>query len=365
MHRSFRALRHTTDRRMRLLVLGGTVFLGRHTVEAALARGHEVTIFTRGQHGNPWGAKVEQRLGNRDPRNDAGLASLERGAWDAVIDTSGYLPRCVRASAELLAQRAPFYLFVSSMSVYADASRPGVNEDAPLASLPDPATEAVAEHYGALKAACEAVVREVYGEPCALVRPGLIVGPHDPTDRFAYWPARFRAPDLLGDRPARAVVPAPASRPIQVIDARDLAGWMLDVVESGTRGVYNACSRAGQWTMGDLVDALGAGDAGVTPAWLDDEMLIEHGVTPWTGLPLWLPLDDPEHRGFFAFDCERAHRAGLRSRPLVDTVDDTAAWLATRDAAGTFAHLLGADAERALLAGHGTRGGGSVPSSGV
>ncbi len=348
---------------MRLLVLGGTVFLGRHTVEAALARGHEVAVFTRGRHGNPWGARVEARTGDRDPRRDPGLASLAEGTWDAVIDTSGYVPRCVRASADLLAARAAFCLFVSSMSVYADASVPHVDEDAPLARLSDPDTEAVAEHYGALKAACEAVVQEVFADRCAIVRPGLIVGPHDPTDRFAYWPARFRAPALLGHRPHRAVVPGPATRAIQLIDARDLATWMLDVAEKRVRGTFNACSRAGQWTMGDLVAAMRAGNAAADPAWIDDATLTACGVTPWTGLPLWLPQDDPEHRGFFAFDCERAHEAGLRTRALAETVDATAAWLATRDPAGTFANVLGTDAERAILAAHDATTAAGVPSS--
>jgi nucleoside-diphosphate-sugar epimerase len=187
---------------MRLLVLGGTRFLGRHLVEAALARGDDVTIFTRGRLPLPWGDRVTALAGDRDPQLAPGLDALAGGAWDAVVDCSGYVPRIVEASARLLAARTNRYVFVSSMSVYAKTEQPGMDERTAVATLDDPATEQVMEHYGALKAACEAVVERIFAERATNVRPGLIVGPLDGTDRFGYWVARFVHPSLLGDRAA-------------------------------------------------------------------------------------------------------------------------------------------------------------------
>lgn len=337
---------------MKLLVLGGTRFLGRHLVEAALARGDDVTIFTRGRTPVPWPGRVAALTGDRDPRIAPGLASLEAGTWDAVVDCSGYVPRAVEAGARLLAERVGRYVFVSSMSVYVKTERPGMDETTPLASLADPAAEAVTgETYGALKAGCEAAVERVFGARATNVRPGLIVGPFDPTDRFGYWVARFVRPDLLGDRPARAVVPAPPERPVQFIDARDLAAWLLDIAARDLPGAFNACSPAWQWRMSTLVQALrAAAPASPRPTWIDDDELVAHGVTPWTGLPLWLPSSEPDSGGFMTMDCSRAERAGLATRPLADTVRDTADWLVARDDAGAWKNVLTADAERAILA---------------
>jgi 2'-hydroxyisoflavone reductase len=337
---------------MKLLVLGGTRFLGRHVVDAALARGDAVTIFTRGRQINPWGAAVTALTGNRDPGIEPRLSALDQGTWDAAIDISGYVPRLVRASAELLAPRVGRYLFVSTFSVYADASRPGLTEDTAVGTLDDPATEEVAKHYGPLKAACERVVTEVFGGRATIVRPGLIVGPFDPTDRFAYWVARFVHPRLLGDRPASAVVPAPRERPVQFIDARDLAAWMLALLAGHTAGTFNGCAPARQWTFGDLVDALSkaGGAAGPRPAWIAEAMLLEMKVTPWTGLPLWIPGTFEDMRGFMEVDCTKAQRSGLGTRALAATIADTAAWLAQRDNAGAWNDVLSADVEREVLA---------------
>ena len=338
---------------MRLLVLGGTRFLGRHLVDAALERGHDVTTFTRGRINAPWGERVKALVGDRDPRVAPGLAALDAGEWDAVVDTSGYVPRCVKAAAGLLAGRAGHYAFVSSMSVYADASRPGLDESAPVARLDDPAGEDVAAHYGALKACCEDEVRAAFRDRALVARPGLIVGPHDPTDRFAYWVARFLRPELLGARAAKAVVPAPAERPVQFIDARDLAVWLVAAAEARTRGTFNACSPAGMFTMGTLVDALvraaRALGRDIAPGWLDDATLVGHGVEPWTGLPLWIPGTDAGFAGFMEFDCSRAQGNGLRIRPLAQTIDDTAAWLAERSNEGAWRHVLSAAKEQELL----------------
>ena len=336
---------------MKLLVLGGTRFLGRHVVEAALARGHAVTVFTRGRLPVPWGTRVTALAGDRDPRVGTGLAALAEGTWDAVVDTSGYVPRIVGASAELLAPRVGRYLFVSSVSVYADSSRPGIDEAAAVATLVDPATEDILPNYGALKAACETAVASRFGDRATQVRPGLIVGPFDGTDRFGYWVARFCAPALLGDRAQRAIVPAPRGAPVQVIDARDLAAWMVGLAERDAAGTFNAVSPAGQWSMGDVVDALvAAAPAPPSPAWVDDVLLLRHGVEPWTGLPLWLPASEPDHAGFMAVDGRRAKAAGLATRPLAGTIADTAAWLAERDNAGAWQHVLSAQKEREILA---------------
>lgn len=335
---------------MRLLLLGGTRFLGRHVVDAALARDHEVTLFTRGRTPQPFGDRVRALVGDRDPRVAPGLAALEGATWDAVIDTSGYVPRVVGVSATLLAPRVRRYVFVSSLSVIAKPDRPGLDESAPVATLDDPATEDVLPNYGGLKAACEASVRDACGDRAAIVRPGLIVGPHDATDRFGYWVARLVHPWLLGDRPPRAVVPAPRERPVQFVDARDLAAWLLDLCEQGTGGTYNACSPAGQWTMGDLVDAcVAASSDPPVSAWIDEQTLTDFHVEPWTGLPLWIPSTEADAAGFMSVDCDRAHAAGLRIRPLDETVRETAAWLAARDNAGAWQHVLSASRERLLL----------------
>jgi 2'-hydroxyisoflavone reductase len=338
---------------MKLLVLGGTRFLGRHVVDAALARGDDVTIFTRGRLPVPWSGegRVTALVGDRDPRLAPGLNALERGAWDAVIDCSGYVPRVVEAGARILARRVSRYVFVSSMSVYAKTDRPNLDETTPVATLPDPATEAVMEHYGALKAACEAAVERLLGPRATQVRPGLIVGPFDATDRFGYWVARFVRPRLLGDRPPRAVVPGPRERPVQFIDGRDLAQWLVDIAARDVGGPFNACSGAWRFRMGEFVNALvAASSAPPRPAWIDDEELVANGVTPWVGLPLWLPPSEPDSGGFMTMDCSRAQRAGLSIRPLAATIRDTARWLLERDNAGAWKQVLTAEAERAILA---------------
>jgi 2'-hydroxyisoflavone reductase len=226
-----------------------------------------------------------------------------------------------------------------------------MSESTPLCVLDDPDTEQVMDHYGGLKAACEAVVDRVFGAHATQVRPGLIVGPHDASDRFGYWVARFVHPALLGDRPARAVVPAPAAQPLQFVDARDLAAWMVDLAARDVAGTFNACSPAWHFRMDGLVEALvAAAPSPPVPAWIDEQTLVANGVAPWVGLPLWLPASEPDSGGFMTMDCTRAADAGLAIRPLADTIRDTAQWLVARDNAGAWKHVLTADAERAILA---------------
>ena len=298
---------------MKLLVLGGTKFLGRHTVEAALAAGHDVTIFTRGTTNPGLFPDVEHLTGDRD----GDLDSLAGAHWDGVVDTSGYVPRVVRQSAELLRDAVDRYVFVSSISVYADFSRP-IDESSPLAQLEDPATEEITEHYGALKAACETVIDELYGDRGTNVRAGLIVGPHDPTDRFTYWPRRIAAGgEVLG--------PGAPGAPVQFVDARDLGAWLVQLAHTGPGGTFNATGPAGPLTFGELLDrataAIGS-DASVT--WVDEQIVLDAGIEGWTELPLWLPGDD--HAGMALADAARARAAGLTFRPLEETVLDTLAW---------------------------------------
>jgi 2'-hydroxyisoflavone reductase len=339
---------------MKLLILGGTRFLGRHFVDAALAREHAVTVFTRGVSPVPWPERVRHLTGNRDPQIAPGLVALAGSTWDAAIDLSGYLPRCVNASCAALEDCVGHYTFVSSASVYADVSRPGIDETAPVAQLDDPSSEDIAAHYGALKARCEDEVRAAFGGRAFVVRPGLIVGPFDSTDRFGYWVARFVCPALTGERADSAVVPAPPDRFIQFIDARDLATWMLDMVERKAGGTFDACTPAGMWTMGALVEHLAAGaratGSKTVAQWVDDEALLRHGVTPWTGLPLWIPASDAESAGFMHLPCARALAHGLAFRPLEQTIDDTAAWLRQRDNSAAWRNVLSAAKEREILA---------------
>ena len=200
---------------MEILFLGGTKFLGRHAVDAALAGGHDVTVFTRGQTNPELFLEAEHLKGDRD----GNLAALADSSWDGVVDTSGYVPRIVRQSAEVLSDRVGRYVFVSSISVY-DNFRETPAETSPVAELEDPATEEIEENYGALKAACESVVEEIYGDRSARVRAGLIVGPYDATDRFTYWPRRIAlGGEVLG--------PGDPDAPVQFIDARDLAAWLV------------------------------------------------------------------------------------------------------------------------------------------
>ena len=291
---------------MKLLVLGGTKFVGRHLVEHALERGHDVTTFTRGRTNPGLFPHAEELHGDRD----GDLGALARGRWDACVDTSGYVPRIVRRSAELLRDRVGHYTFVSSISAYADFSGP-VAEDDPVAKLEDETVEEMGpefENYGGLKALCERVVQEVYTDRALIVRPGLIVGPHDPTDRFTYWPRRLRDGGPI-------LAPGPPERKVQFIDVRDLVAWMLDLIEQRRGGVFNATNDGVAW--GEL---LRGGDI----VWASDEFLLEHDVGQWMELPLWIA--DADLVGMHEADVSRAVAAGLTFRPVAETIRDTAEW---------------------------------------
>lgn len=305
---------------MKILLLGGTRFLGRHLVESALARGHQPTLFTRGQSNPALYPDLEQLRGDRDGQ----LQALEGRCWDAVIDTSGYVPRVVRASARLLAGGCDHYTFISTISVYSDVSQPGISEDWPVGTLDDDTVEDYnGPNYGPLKALCERAVEEELPGRALLIRPGLIVGPHDPTDRFTYWPVRVAAG-------GEVLAPSRPDRPVQFIDARDLADWTIRLAEARQTGTFNATGPATPLTMGEVVEtcrAVGGGNSAVT--WVPDQFLLDHEVRPWTDLPLWVP-DTPEWAGFMTVDVSRALEAGLTFRPLIETVADTLAWAAAR-----------------------------------
>ncbi|MDN3921822.1 NAD-dependent epimerase/dehydratase family protein [Roseateles violae] len=304
---------------MKLLILGGTRFVGRHLVEAALAAGHAPTLFNRGQTAATLFPGLPALRGDR--RVD--LSALAHGEWDAVIDCCGYLPGEVERSAALLRERVGRYLFISSISAYAGFAAPN-DETSPLGVLADPDTELVdGASYGPLKAACEQQVRRHFGEQRSLlIRPGLVVGPHDPTQRFSYWPARFAlaadgGPLLLPGRPGDA---------LQWIDARDLARFAIGALEAGRHGAFNVVSTPGQFSRGDLVEAcMVASGRRPQAVWVDDARLLALGAKPWTELPLWLPAEG-EFATLMRSANAKALAAGLRLRPMAQTVADTLAW---------------------------------------
>jgi 2'-hydroxyisoflavone reductase len=301
----------------RLLLLGGTGFLGPAVVEAARARGHIVTLFHRGKTRPGLFPGLEELFGDRDGKLDA----LRGRRWDAVIDTSGYVPRVVRQSAALLAPAVGRYLFVSSISVYAEATRPGIDEASPVEQLHDPASEDVPAHYGALKAACERTVEEALPGRALVVRTGLIAGPGDPTDRFTYWPVRLA-------RGGEVLAPGDGSDPVQVIDVRDLGAFMVALVEAGAAGTYNATGPAARLHAREMLAACRPPGSDARFSWVEAEFLARQGVQPWSDLPAWVPASG-ESAGMGQVSNRRALGAGLGFRPLAETARDTLAWWRT------------------------------------
>jgi nucleoside-diphosphate-sugar epimerase len=323
---------------MRTLILGGTVFLGRHVAAEALARGHELTLFTRGKHGTGLFPEVTHLHGDRA----ADLSALETGEWDVVVDTSGRRAVDVAASAELLADRVGHYVFVSSVNAHPDWPEQLVDETARTW----PSDE---DDYGAQKAASERAVEAAMPGRATAVRAGLIVGPHDNTWRLPWWVQRVsEGGDVLA--------PGDPERTVQLIDARDLAAWMLDVGERGIGGAFCATAPPGRTTMREVLEA--AADASGSDArlhWAPDALLRESGLAPWTEIPLWLPED--EYPGTWRVGTAAAEAAGLRTRPIRETIADTWAWV--RDGGAGELHDWGKEAratgipperERELLA---------------
>lgn len=304
---------------MKILIIGGTRFLGRHLVNSARARGNEVTLFNRGQTNPNLFGQVDKIQGDREKDLDQ-----LSGQWDAVIDTCGYFPRIVRMSAEALKGKVENYIFISSVSVYSDFGKIGINESDPVGKIEDETFEEITgESYGPLKALCEKAVQDVFGIDSLIVRPGLIVGPHDPTDRFTYWPLRV-------SRGGSVLAPEKPDVPIQVIDARDLADFIIELMQQNVSGVFNATGPDHELTLGAMLDTcklVSASDAKFK--WASAEFLEKNNVAPWSDMPVWVP-DTEEDAGFSRVNISKALKAGLKFLPLEETVRDTLRWASER-----------------------------------
>lgn len=294
---------------MRVLVIGGTLFLGRHVVEAALGRGHAVTLFHRGVTDGSLYPQAEHVRGDRD----GGIGALGDRKFDAVIDTCGYVPRVVDQSAAYLAARSPFYLFVSTISVYA-GYQPGDDETAPLAELAEPGSEDIQHHYGPLKVLCERAIDAHFPGRAQHARAGFIVGPYDRIERFPYWVQRLR-------EGGPTLAPGAPDGPFQWIDARDLAAWLVDSAEVARAGVFDLTGPAPPWTIGELLDTVNAtlGDRAQL-VWPGHEFLASHDVGPFDGLPWWLP---PAFQPICQRRLDRALAAGLTFRAVDQTTRDS------------------------------------------
>lgn len=298
---------------MRILILGGTKFLGRHLVDASLERGHQVTLFNRGESNPDLYPELETLVGDRD----GGLRPLEGRSWDIAIDTSGRAPRLVKAAAKLLADKVEHYTFLSSISVYADRSVTNIDEDSEVARLADPSSEDVVADYGPLKAICEREATSAMSGRVLNVRAGLIVGPYDYTARFTYWPWRIaRGGELLA--------PGHPDQPVQFIHARDLADWILDMAAQRRAGTFNVTGPDQPMTMRQFLEACReAVGSNARFTWVDEDFLLERRVEPFTEMPVWVPR---AIEGMLSVDIAKGLAAGLTFRPIADTVRETQAW---------------------------------------
>ena len=304
------------EKPLNILFLGGTGFLGPHTVNYALSRGHKVTLFNRGRSSEGLFPDLETIKGNRDPKVDEGLKGLEGRKWDAVIDTSGYVPRIVGASAELLSNAAEQYVFISSISVYANLAKPGIDETSPVGTLEDPTVENIdGMTYGPLKAYSEQAAMKHFGDNTTIIRPGLIVGPRDRTDRYTYWPVRVA-------RGGEVLAPGDGKDIVQYIDARDLGAFIVKCIEQKSTGIYNATSPANETMFEMLESCKKASWSDAKMTWVPADFLAQHGVQPWAHMPVWVP-NDGEMGGISQVSVERASKAGMQIRDRVITATDT------------------------------------------
>ena len=309
---------------MKILILGGTVFLGRHLVEAARHAGHEVTLFNRGMTNPDLFPDLEKITGERD----GGLEVLAGRSWQAAIDTSGYFPRIVGNTVRQLANQVEHYTFISTISVYETSAQTPLDENARVQKTDKSQAEVKGEDYGALKYLCECETEKLMPGRSLIVRPGLIVGPHDPTDRFTYWVRRVaQGGDILA--------PGSKGAGVQFIDARDLAEWAMRSIEINATGVFNATGPAAPLSMEEFLNACQqtCQRSDIQPArfaWMPDKLLLDANVQPWSELPLWIPEDSPD-RSILAIDTSRATEKGLKYRPLVETIWDTLKWDRLRD----------------------------------
>jgi len=322
-------------KRLRILILGGTRFLGPHTVKYARARGHEVTLFNRGRSNPDLFQDMERLVGDRDGR----LEALVGRDWDAVIDTCGYVPRIVSMSADLLRDHVKQYVFISSISVYGNFDEIGLNEDSAVGKLDDETIEDVtAETYGPLKALCEQAAEASMPGRVTNIRPGLIVGPLDRSDRFTYWPVRV-------SRGGEVLAPHAPGELTQMIDVRDQAEFIIDCIERNITGVFNTVSPPGEMTMGELLDTcrrVSGSDATFT--WADQDFLAAREVQAWSDMPCWVPKS--MEAGVGTVRADRALINGLTFRPMTETVRDTLDWWATLPETRTLNMNAGLTAER-------------------
>ncbi|GAA0372043.1 NAD-dependent epimerase/dehydratase family protein [Bacillus horti] len=329
---------------MNVLILGGTHFLGRHLTEYALERGHQVTLFNRGKTNPDLFPQVEKLIGDRDSNLDA----LEGRTWDVAIDTNGYVPRIVRKSVRKLADCINHYTFISTISVYQDMSQLDMDEGAEVSRLKDEGTEEVTgETYGPLKALCEEEVVKVFPEKSLIVRPGLIVGPYDPTDRFTYWPVRIA-------RGGEVLAPGKGNAPIQYIDVRDLARWILEQIEEGTTGTFNTAGPSESIHLHHFLNECKkvAEELGKSANlnWVDEQFLLENEVVPWSEMPFWIS-DDGNHAGMLSINFQKAIALdkGLQLRPLAETIRDTIEWSSSRGVHYEWKAGISSEKEASLL----------------
>jgi 2'-hydroxyisoflavone reductase len=301
---------------LKILILGGTNFLGPHLVEELQERGHEVSLFNRGTQDPSLFSYVEMLRGDRDGNLDA----LKNRWWDAIIDTSGHLPRIVEASSQILSTHTNHYTFISTIGVYDDFHSSPIDENYPLAQLEDKTIEEINDNtYGGLKAACEKVVAQYFSDRFLVIRPGLIVGPRDPTHRFSYWPLRIA-------EGGEVLAPVSPELPLQFIDVRDLAKWVVSMVEKRATGVYNATGPALPLKFEELLTTCShVCNNPVTLTWVSEDFLNLHDVQDWTELPLWFSTNR-NRPGFYHIDVRKAIQAGLTFRPLSETILATLDW---------------------------------------
>ncbi|HUP50345.1 MAG TPA: NAD-dependent epimerase/dehydratase family protein [Thermoanaerobaculia bacterium] len=331
-------------RPLRILILGGTGFIGPHQIRYALERGHKVSMFNRGKTNPGLFPAVEHLEGDRN----GNIEALKGREWDAVIDNPATLPRWVRDTAQLLNDKAGQYVFISTISVYRNHSIVGMEESAPVAVLDDPTVETITgETYGGLKALAEEEARKAFGTRATIVRPGLIVGSGDNTDRFTYWPVRIA-------RGGEVMAPGDPLNPVQIIDAHDLGAWVIRLVEQKTFGTLNAVGPAGGLTMSEMLGGIRAvvpGSVPVTLTWVPAEFLEAQKVAPWSDMPVWIPAKG-DYAGFGRASNARAIAAGLTFRPLADTVRATLEYHHSRsdERKAKLRAGIGAEREKEVLA---------------
>lgn len=306
---------------MKILIIGGTRFVGRHLVESALSRGHQVTLFNRGKSNPGLFPELETLIGDRE----RDLEKLGGRVWDAVVDTCGYYPRVVGLSAQALRGCVNQYVFISTVAVYADLERVGIDEDYPLGTTEDETVEQITgETYGPLKVLCEQAVQQAFPAGALIIRPGLIVGPHDPTDRFTYWTLRVA-------RGGKVLAPVGPDELTQFIHARDLADFTLTCIEEKTTGVFNAVGPDDPCPMGELLGTckrVSGSDAEFV--WVSEEFIAAHQVAPWMELTVWVSTADG--KGMLQVSNARARAAGLRFKSTREVVRETLEWARSRPA---------------------------------